>query len=69
MMTQVTLEETDGLGKALDCHDAKLDTSDTFSSKLWNQFSLSSVLTVLFYILVSQILFLYKKFSEFAFFY
>lgn len=49
--------------------DAKLDTSETFSSQLWNKFSFSFVLTVLFYILVSQILFLYKKFSEFAFFY
>lgn len=66
---EVTLEETLGLGKVLNFPDAKLDTSETFSSRLWDKFSFSFVLTVLFYILVSQILFLYKKFSEFAFFY
>lgn len=69
MIIEVTLEGTHGLGKVSNFPDAKLDTSETFSSQLWNKFSFSFVLTVLFYILVSQILFLYKKFSEFAFFY
>lgn len=69
MIIEVTLEGTCGLGKVLNFPDAKLDTSETFSSQLWNKFSFSLVLTVLFYILVSPILFLYKKFSEFAFFY
>lgn len=72
MILEVTFGKTNGLGKVLNFHDAKLDMYETFSSKLWNKFSFSFVLTVLFYIpcyLISQILFLYKKFSKFAFFY
>lgn len=70
MIKEVTFQETDGLGTVLNFHNAKLDMQEMFSSKLWDKFHFSVFLV--FHTrsyLVSQILFLYKKFSKFAFFY
>lgn len=70
MIKEVTFEETDGLSTELNCHDAKWDMQKMFSRKLGDKFCFSVVLV--FHTrryLVSQILFLYKKFRKFAFFY
>lgn len=70
MIIEVTFEETDGLGTVLNFHDAKWDMQEMFSSKLWDKFRFGVVLVFhTRHYLVSQILFLYKKFSKFAFFY
>lgn len=69
MIKEVTFEETDGLSTELNCHDAKWDMQKMFSSKLGDKFCFSVLGFHTRRYLVFLILFLYKKFSKFAFFY